>query len=622
VISLISVLVCAAWASGAEGAEKGQPECILFNKTYGQRLVQSKEGVRLWWASSGWKIDRDRPVPKGRGKAIELGLARNEAEAVQLVVNPKRELKSLAANAGDLRGPNGRTLPADCVDILRVRYVHVDRITDRTSAQAWWPDPLPPFKAPISLEPKKNQPLWVRVRVPKDAEAGEYGGVVTLQAEGFRAEVPLHVTVYGFALPDRMTCTSAFGFDSGNVFRYQKVTDPEQKRLVIAKYFESFRDHHISPYNPTPFSDCKLSWRKLGPDEGAGLPEADRKLLQERALTPVFDWSAWDAEIEHAFATYNFRTIRFSIPGVRDGRLSGQPEPELRGCKEDERPYQLAFKAVCQGTQEHLRGKGLLDAAYIYESDEPTPRDYPTVRDAFLKVKAVAPDINRMITEQPEEGLFGGPNIWCPMTPSFRFEDTEARRKLGERIWWYVCTVPKAPYAALFIDHAATDLRVWLWQAWKYNVEGILIWHSNLWTTECAYPDRLQNPYEDPMSWELGGNLKAGDKRPWGNGDGRFMYPPEGATGYQNETILDGPVDTIRWEMLRDGIEDYEYLVILRDALQKNENKLSDEERKQFSALLNVPEDIEADLKRFTRDPAPIEARRAQIARAIEKLLP
>ena len=48
-------------------------------------------------------------------------------------------------------------------------------------------------------------------------------------------------------------------------------------------------------------------------------------------------------------------------------------------------------------------------------------------------------------------------------------------------------------------------------------------------------------------------------------GDGRFFYPPlasvqEGDKG----PILDAPVGSIRGEMLRDGIEDYEYFVMLK----------------------------------------------------------
>ena len=344
-------------------------------------------------------------------------------------------------------------------------------------------------------------------------------------------------------------------------------------------------------------------------DEGAELPEDERKVFQENAITPVLDCAAWDAEVEHSFNTYHFNTMRLGIPGV-GGAPAGKLDPEY-----------LKFKAYCQVLQEHLREKGWLDEAFLYSFDEPVPKEYPNVLNAFLKVKEVAPDINRMITEEPVDGLFGGPNIWCPLNSRFRFEDAEARRKLGEKMWWYVCTVPKAPFVTLFIDHAATELRVWLWQAWKYNVEGILVWQSNLWTTECAYPDRVQDPYQDPMSWIHGGGVKRGEKRPWGNGDGRFMYPPEGATSYQQGTILDGPVDSIRWEMLRDGLEDYEYMVMLRDALEKHGGKLSAGERRRLAALLEVPADVTTDLKHFTRDPAPIETHRRQVAMALERLL-
>lgn len=604
---LFAMLLGVAFVAVAADNEK--PECILFNKDYGQKLVQSGDGVRLWCASSGWKISQDRPVPGGHAKAVELSAAKNEGEAVQLVVNPKRGLKNFTASVGELRGADGQTIAAERVEVLRVRYVYVDRITDKTSAQAWWPDPLPPFKGPITIEAKKNQPLWVRVRVPAEAAAGVYEGVITLKADGYDAKVPLRLTVFGFALPDRLTCTSAFGFGSGSVFEYQKISDPEQKRAVIAKYFESFRDHHISPYDPSPFADPGVTWRKLGADEGADLSPEERKLRQEQELTPVFDWAASDADTAAAFEKYHFSTMRLGIPGV----AGATPENKLD-------PAYLKFKAYCVAVQEHLREKGWLDKGFVYWTDEPTEKEYPDVLAGFLKLKEVAPDLRRMLTEQPEPGLLGGPNIWCPLTCMFKPEDIEARRKLGETIWWYVCTVPKAPYATEFTDHAATDLRVWLWQAWKYKVTGILIWQSNLWTTSNAYPDRMQDPYQDPMSWEHAAHLKRGQKRAWGNGDGRFLYPPEGANGYQQETILDGPVDSIRWEMLRDGLEDYEYFAMLRESLKKHGDKLSAEERKQTEALLDVPEDITVDLKHFTHDPAPIEARRGQLAKAIERL--
>ncbi|NCO91329.1 MAG: DUF4091 domain-containing protein [Armatimonadetes bacterium] len=186
-----------------------------------------------------------------------------------------------------------------------------------------------------------------------------------------------------------------------------------------------------------------------------------------------------------------------------------------------------------------------------------------------------------------------------------------------------MCTGPKAPYCTLFIDHPATELRVWLWQTWQRKIEGTLVWQTNYWTSSCAYPeaDKPQNPYEDPMGWVSGYDTPAGTRAPWGNGDGRFVYPPEAAAdGHPPEPVLEGPVDSIRWEMLRDGIEDYEYLVILRDLLRTRGDKLPAAARKRYAALLEVPDSITADMTTFTRDPAPIETRREEVARAIERL--
>ncbi|HPO15571.1 MAG TPA: DUF6067 family protein [Candidatus Hydrogenedentes bacterium] len=612
-------LICCCSIGAESTANK---DCILFAKDYGKKLIQSKNGVRLWWTSSGWKISQDRPVPRGHDHAITVSLAKNESEAVQLVVNPKRGLNNFTAQPGDLYDPDGNKIDAPWITVLRVRYVFIDSPTDRSSVRAWWPDPLPPFKAPINIESKKNQPLWVRVQTPKNARPGVYTGSIKLQADGYCAEVPIQITIYDFTLPDRTTCITALGFDSGAVFQYQKISDPDQRHAVIDKYLQNMREHRITPYDPAPFSNVSVTWRTLSTNEGAQFPDEDRKLFQTYPITPVFDWTAWDAEMERSFEKFHFNSFRLGIPGIGGGNFFGKSAPaEVQGLKTSDRAWQLAFDTMCKGYQEHLREKGWLDESYIYWFDEPTPKDYPHVLEGFLRVKNAAPDIPRMITEKPVAGLFDGPNVWCPVSWKLNPKETEARRKLGETIWWYVCTIPKAPFATEFTDHAAVELRTWLWQTWKYNIEGILVWRMNLWTTGCAYPDRLQDPYEDPMAWMSGYGTKPGEKRPWGNGDGRFMYPPEGATGYQDNTILDGPVDSIRWEMLRDGIEDYEYLVILREALQKHESSLSEQEQKDFSALLTVPEEITTDLKHFSKDPAPIEKQRDTIARAIERLL-
>jgi len=164
---------------------------------------------------------------------------------------------------------------------------------------------------------------------------------------------------------------------------------------------------------------------------------------------------------------------------------------------------------------------------------------------------------------------------------------------------------------------------VWLWQTWQRDIAGILVWSSNYWTSPAAYPDPRspQNPYADPMGWMSGYDTPSGTRIAWGNGDGRFLYPPESAAdGRPAAPVLDGPVDSIRLEMLRDGIEDYEYLAMLSRLLKQREATLAPADRETYRELLKVPAEITEDMTRFTRDPAPIESRREQIARAIERL--
>ena len=123
------------------------------------------------------------------------------------------------------------------------------------------------------------------------------------------------------------------------------------------------------------------------------------------------------------------------------------------------------------------------------------------------------------------------------------------------------------------------------------------------------------------MGWTSGYSTPAGVKRPWGNGDGRFIYPPEAAAdGTQDEAVLDGPVDSIRWEMLRDGIEDYEYLAVLKRLIERRGKRLTARERRRYEDLLDVPASITESMTSFTKDPSPIEERRDAVARAIERL--
>ena len=122
------------------------------------------------------------------------------------------------------------------------------------------------------------------------------------------------------------------------------------------------------------------------------------------------------------------------------------------------------------------------------------------------------------------------------------------------------------------------------------------------------------------MSYRTGYGMKPGEIMYWGNGDGRFIYPPK-SVFESEEPNEEGPVSSIRWEMLREGMEDYEYLWLLRDLVQKGRERGLDEQTLQRAeALLEVPESITKELDDFSKSPQPIFEHRQKVAQMIEAL--
>lgn len=598
------------FVSESDGQEVcATPYSKYFRTDYGEVLPGGGEALSLWRASSGWKIPPMRALPTATAGKLCVKTAANEAEAVQLVLRPKRDLAAVRVTAGELRDGRGHAIAASAVDVLRVGYVNVAMATDGEGCRGPWPDPLPPQDAAgATLPADENQPYWIRVKPPKGTPAGTYRGEVRVAYRDGAAAVPLEVEVFGFELPDEMTCETSFGFSAGTVSRYHGLKTVGQRKDVAAKYLRSLADHHISPYNPTPYVQWGVKWVGGSKDDPG-------------AAEPVFDWSAWDKAMEEAFAKFHFNTFVIHVDGLGGGTYESRREPSIRGIPATDPAYDVLMGKYLKGIESHLREKGWLGKAYVYWFDEPDAKDYEFVMRGFDTLKRHAPGIRRMLTEEAVDGLIGGPNVWVPLTPNLHVPGEAKARSLGDTFWWYVCCGPKAPYVTEFTDHPGTELRLWLWQTWGENVTGILIWETTWWTSSNAYPDREhpQNPYEDAMCWCQGASIGAGAKRPWGNGDGRFLYPPRAAATPSKTPVLDGPVDSFRLEMLRDGIEDYEYFALLKRRLAAAKG-LSAAERAGYEALLKVPADVYSSLTEFAADPATMERHREKLARAIERL--
>jgi len=70
----------------------------------------------------------------------------------------------------------------------------------------------------------------------------------------------------------------------------------------------------------------------------------------------------------------------------------------------------------------------------------------------------------------------------------------------------------------------------------------------------------------------------------------------------------DGPLATLRLENIRDGIEDYEYYLLLRELIA---------ERGSAESLGEVAKEAVADLTHFTYDPDVLARERERVAREI-----
>jgi len=161
-------------------------------------------GVQIWTSDviseelSPRLVKDAKPVIKELKPVVLVG-TRNGSFSGKLVAESGSTIKGLKASAGALSGKSG-IIPASNV---QVRY-----------GKAWdlkgWTLPGGPdilLDSPSEVSPgAKNPaflPIWVTVRVPKDAGAGKYTGEITVQPEGAgQVRVPLILEVVDWTLPD------------------------------------------------------------------------------------------------------------------------------------------------------------------------------------------------------------------------------------------------------------------------------------------------------------------------------------------------------------------------------------------------------------------------------------
>jgi hypothetical protein len=438
--------------------------------------------------------------PRGE-KSARLEAARGEWEPFQIVVR---------AGERPLRGVRARAHGPFQPRLYRVGLVEVKTPSSNEGHPGLWPDPLIPDvddyageqrnAFPFDVPAGEARAIWVEVFVPRDAPAGLQVGRVELLAQGWSATVPVELRVRDFSLPPSSSLPVTFGI-TGNA-----VHDLRRYSLAALR-------HRISLHG--------------GSMEPAAM------------VGGAVDFRAYDAE----------------VGPFLDGKADpGGPAEGARWTAIDLRvPARLSGPAREQYVRQvvaHFRARGWLDRLFDYTWDEPSDAQLPELLARAERLHRVAPEIPRLVTKEWTPKLAGAVDIWCPTVNYLDDKPENSRpppRSVYRRLWWYQacmshgCDIVGGDYfrgwPSLAIDAPAISHRIQEWLTYVYDVGGELYYN----TVE-AY-GKL-DPWQDS---HLHG----------GNGDGTLFYPgrPD-RIGGRTEV----PVESIRLKLVREGLEDYEYL--------------------------------------------------------------
>ena len=240
--------------------------------------------------------------------------------------------------------------------------------------------------------------------------------------------------------------------------------------------------------------------------------------------------------------------------------------------------------------------------------DEPsTFQQFEETRKWAQLVHAAAPGVPFLATkspvpERPELGPLSGyvNNFSIHGNDLNRLEVKGAIREeqaKGGEITWYISCDQVYPQPNYFIDAPAMDPVMVPWITWRYGMNGILYWDLAFWS-------QTPDPWLDPVTY-LSGFLCSGGSVL--NGEGSLFYPGHHTQRYTGQDDVDGPVSSLRFELLREGIEDYETLWLLSSL---GDRDLAD----------RIAGDLVVDVGAFSRNVADLFAARERMAQRIEIL--
>jgi hypothetical protein len=446
-----------------------------------------------------------------RVSRLKLAACPGEYKPVPLVVRALRDLVNLTVVVSDLAGAAG-TIPASAIDVRSVRY------QPKEGQARWGPFNETLMDVPLFLEkrnsidlpPGTNQPFWLTVRVPEDTTTGQYAGTVTISAshEHERREIPLEVSVRPFRLAEPKGIT--FGL-------YAKMrTDP----AWLQETFADMRAHGM-----TSIGLCGNS--------GLAMSVQDGKV--------GIDWNG-QSTLERNMDEY----VRTGFPEPLVWLMGGDIPKVCEGIAAiDTEEFTEAYRQVITAINEHGKQAGWPEIIY-QPIDEPF--EHEKLLDRAMRLLQILKTVPGVRTE--EDGMNGA---WHNFSDEcYRLTD--------------VLCLHDGPV----LQRGTLDLDQWWDFHAKCQRDGKLLWFYNI---------DLTGWHPEPMRFMTGFGLWK--SRAQGVIEWAYMFPVNeddpGAVYSQPKALLyrfpvapgesGGPC--VAYEAMREGIDDYRYLLTLAQLVEQ-----------------------------------------------------
>jgi len=532
------------------------------------RVAQAVDDAALWPSDALTKVMRSDTPQAGTESALSISGARGEVVSAQAVFRPRHNVDAASIRLTDLRDTKGdATIPASAVRVQWVRYIDISRNTAgipedelAVKAPASVPDPFWEA-AEISVKANQAQPIWIELRVPREADAGDYHGTLTVRAEGESFALPVRLHVWDFEVSEKRHL-SVINWWSFPGLGFKDITPYSPEYWDLLGRFCAFLVEH----RQTDVSTSLGLIRETGEDE----------------QSYTYDTSRLEKYAETAFAA-GIGQIHLHSVGRRTANIT---DPSSRIVPNEPSLRRLAV------WEKVIRRRNWRDRFLVSLSDEPFIHHEESYAALVDRVHEIAPSVRCI--EAVEAEYLGALDVYVPKLshlnvwyPRFRQVQRE-----GAELWFYTCCHPVGRYPNRFLDQSLLKVRVLHWINYLYDMDGYLHWGLNHFAGD------------DPYSQEgISKGLPLGDRA--------IVYPGK-----------DGLIGSLRFSAMRDGLQDYEYLWVLENELSRVKQRVGKDafwlDPRQRS--LELCRRVVWSFHQYTRDPNVMLGARNAIAREIEGL--